>query len=288
MARGLIRELGVRTVHCAPSAFYLLVERELARKDNCLDSLRYAFVGGEPLHVARIAPWATQQGKRCTVLNQYGPAEVTDVALSHALRDYSEYLSAPVPIGTPIHNVEIRILGNDLTELPDGQTGEICISGTGVGAGYLNQSLAEQSRFTTVADGERTLSIYRSGDRGYVSPSGEVVIVGRMDDQVKISGMRIDLGDVRHAVCGNHRVKDAMVLALHAENGEQELVAFVVPAGDRIKGQALRRELFDVLPRNMVPVRFIDIPEFPLTPNGKVDRSALIEFDRNHRARAGD
>ncbi|MGW6687613.1 AMP-binding enzyme [Streptomyces sp. NPDC054961] len=116
---------------------------------------------------------------------------------------------------------------------------------------------------------------YRTGDQGYAAPSGELVVVGRIDHQVKIRGMRIDLGDVEHAVRRHPDVRDVVVVPVPSAEGDAQLIALVIPAGEHIVERALRRDLLAELPRNMVPQEFAEVAAFPLNPNGKIDRKAL-------------
>ncbi|MFI1969640.1 peptide synthetase [Streptomyces cinnamoneus] len=292
MAYRVIAERGVATLHCAPSTLYLLIERDMAQAARAakaagteggprcaaLAGVDYVFIGGEPLSTPRVEEWATQEGNACTLLHQYGVAECTDVASSYPLHDYPRYRAGATPVGRPVYNTAIRLMEERdgvLTEVPDGETGEICISGTSVGAGYLGASPADMERFMTADTGGERVRLYRTGDRGHATASGDLVVVGRVDAQVKIRGMRIDLGDVEHGVRANPRVEDVVVLAPPDGAGEARLVAFVIPAAAPLDPRALRAELLGSLPRNMVPQEVVELTAFPLNPNGKVDRKAL-------------
>jgi D-alanine--poly(phosphoribitol) ligase subunit 1 len=277
MAYRIIQEQGVRQLHCAPSTVYVLIEHELAVGGSAMTRVGHVFIGGEPLTVARVAQWAAQEGNSCMLLHQYGVAECTDVSSSHLLADFPRYQDSATPVGAPVYNTEIRILDEDLDEVPDGETGEICVSGMSVSAGYLNAAPADAGRFTELpgADGGGPIQIYRTGDRGYATADGELVVVGRVDAQVKIRGMRMDLGDVEHGVRSHEAVDDAVVLALPDESGQLRLVAFLLPAAPDLDTRALFRALLDVLPRNMVPQEYVVLSSYPLNPNGKTDRQAL-------------
>lgn len=281
MAYRLVSTRGVRQLHCAPSTLYVLIDYERALGGNALTRVGHVFIGGEPLNVARIEEWATLPDNDCVLLHQYGVAECTDVATSHVLGDYARYRGAAVPVGKPVYNTEIRLLDQELCEVPDGEIGEICISGRSVSAGYLNVSPRDLAQFTELATPEGPVQVYRTGDRGYATSDGELVVVGRVDAQVKIRGMRMDLGDVEHAVRGHRDVSDAVVLALPDAAGELGLVGFVLPAQDiRLDLHALHRDLLTILPRNMVPQKFTVLDAFPLNPNGKTDRRALADLAR--------
>ncbi|MFF4732257.1 amino acid adenylation domain-containing protein [Streptomyces mirabilis] len=284
MTYRLLGEHGIRTVHCASSTLYLLVDWETARGGEVLSKLDYVLFGGEPLHVERIAEWARREGNTCTLLHQYGVAECTDVATSYDLAGFRPTGHENAPVGPPVHNTEIHILDERAHGVGAGEYGEICISGTSVGAGYLNGAGPESERFTTVlVDGEPR-RLYRTGDLGCVNESGDLVVVGRMDAQVKVRGMRIDPTDVERALVRLGGIRQAAVVPVAGDTGENELIAFIVPEHDRLDPSRLRADLLETLPRSMVPARFLEIPRIPLSPHGKVDRAVLIADFRNRRA----
>ncbi|MFF2395504.1 amino acid adenylation domain-containing protein [Nocardia sp. NPDC058114] len=276
LAYRLLGERDVRTLHCAPSTLYLLVDREMKRGGTALTQVGYVFIGGEALSSTRVSTWATRPGNTCVLLHQYGVAECTDVATSHPMTDYPGYAAAGVtPAGKPVYNTTIHLLGEHLDEVGPGEVGEICISGASVGAGYINPSEEGSARFTKIERNGLLIPVYRTGDRGYVTPGGELVLVGRMDSQVKIRGHRIDLGEVDQAVRRNGAVNDAAVVAVADDADDLQLIAFVIPTADALDKPRLRKELLAVLPHAMVPAEFVEVTAFPLNPNGKVDRKAL-------------
>lgn len=275
MAHRLIRTHGVRQLHLAPSTLYALVEHEQSLGTSVLTTVGHAFIGGEPLAFSRIEEWARRPDNTCVLLHQYGVAECTDVATSHELAHHDRYRGGVPPVGAPVYNTEIRLLDEQLAEVPDGGTGEIALSGAGVSAGYLNAAPGDVRRFTTVPTPAGPLPVYLTGDLGHVDAAGELVVVGRTDTQVKIRGMRMDLGDVEHGVRAQAGVDDAVVLALPDADGDLGLVAFVLSADGSADSAALYRDLLRTLPRTMVPQRFTVLDTFPLNPNGKIDRRAL-------------
>lgn len=276
MAHRLIRQFRVRTLHCAPSTLYLIVERDTAERDGRIDSLEYVYVGGEPLNAGRIDGWATRPGNDCRLVNVYGVAECTDVSTAHVLTDYLRYAAAGVPIGKAIHNIDIHLLDDELCPVGAGEIGEICVAGIGVGAGYLNSANLNDERFVKVGIDGRLIELYRTGDLGYVADDGVLMCVGRGDAQVKIRGMRIDLGDVETAIRATNLVDDAVVVAVKDKaTGEARLVAFVLASGTAFSESLLHSRLRAALPANMVPTEFLVIDRFPLNPNGKIDRKTL-------------
>ncbi|WP_201787314.1 amino acid adenylation domain-containing protein [Actinoplanes sp. TFC3] len=275
MAYRVIEQRRVRTLHCAPSALYLLLEGVGAAGADALDSLDFAFPGGEPIVADRVAGWATRPGGT-TLVNVYGVAECTDVSTAHVLADYRSYATTGVPIGRPISNVDVYLLADDLHPVAPGEVGELCIAGAGLGAGYLNDPGMTGDRFVPVRVGQQIVDLYRTGDLARLREDGELMFVGRADSQVKIRGMRTDLGDVEAALTGNRYVSQAVVLPSRDGGQVTGLVAFVVPAGNgAFDPHMVRRDLQAVLPKHMIPAQFVPVGDFPLSPNGKVDRLAL-------------
>ncbi|AZM51519.1 peptide synthetase [Streptomyces sp. WAC 01529] len=277
MAYRMLREHGIRTVHCASSTLYLLVDWETARGGEVLSRLDYVLFGGEPLKVERIVDWARREGNTCTLLHQYGVAECTDVATSYDLAEYRPGEHDTAPVGRPAYNTEIHLLDERMRGVGAGEYGEVCISGAGVGAGYLGGTGPDSERFTTVVIDGAPRRLYRTGDRGRVNEAGDLVVAGRMDAQVKVRGMRIDPSDVERALGRLAGVREAAVVARYTEAGEAELVAFLVPAGADLAEDDVRPRLLETLPRSMVPARFLNIPRLPLSPHGKADRAALVD-----------
>lgn len=282
LAYRMLTEHDVRVIHCASSTLYLLVDWETARGADALTRLDYMLFGGEPLKYERIAEWARREGNTCTLLHQYGVAECTDVATSYDLAGHR--LGGQVaPVGRPAYNTDIHLLDARLRGVAPGEQGEICIAGSSVGAGYLNTG-PENEKFTTIeVDGE-TRRVYRTGDRGYVTEAGELVVLGRIDAQVKVRGMRIDPTDIERALAGLAGVREAAVVVGYTGAGDAELTAFIVPAGEDLAENDVRTGLLETLPRNMVPAAFVTVPRLPLSPHGKVDRVALVEAHTKQRA----
>ncbi|MBL7256046.1 amino acid adenylation domain-containing protein [Paractinoplanes lichenicola] len=277
MAYRILRDQDIRVVHCASSTLYVLVDWEVAVKGDALTRLDYVLFGGEPLHVERLLGWAGQPGNNCTLLHQYGVAECADVATSYDLAGYRRGEHDIAPVGRPGYNTDIHIVDEELTGVSAGESGEICIAGRSVGSGYLNGSGPESARFTAIeVDGEQ-VRLYRTGDRGYVTDAGELIIQGRIDNQVKVRGMRIDPHDIERALGRLPGIQQAAVVVVRTDAGDCELNAFLVPTGAGLDVDEVRAQLLKSLPRNMVPAGFRTIAELPLSPHGKVDRAALLD-----------
>ncbi len=271
----------ITLLNCAPSPFYPLVENqppELLRK---LDSLRIVFVGGEPISGARLKEWVSSEYCKTELVNVYGTAECSDVSTYYRLHDFNRYVSNPVPIGIPIYNTQVYVMDPDMNRLPDGETGELCIAGDGVGKGYLNDAELTKKKFVTVKLDSKLEVLYRTGDLGRLGKDGNFEYVGRVDNQVKVNGIRIELEEIETVLRQHPRVREAIVVVQEIRLGDQHIVAYVIPKESMPDREAktvegdLRQYVGLKLPKNMVPNTFIEIKEAPLNPNGKIDRIAL-------------
>jgi len=262
---GLIQTHGVTLVNCTPSAFYPLVDAAAGEAFKALASLRFAVLGGESISIPRLRAWLESPDCKAQVVNSYGPTECTDICLFHRLHRKNLGQFPFVPLGREIPNVGVTIRDADLVELPDGETGELCITGLGLGGGYLNDSARTAERFV-----RSTPPLYRTGDLAIRLPCGTFEFRGRADYQVKVNGFRIELGEVELALNQHPGVMEAVVTA-----SESKLTAHV--QGPATAGE-LRIHLASRLPAYMIPAEFRFLDSLPLTSNGKVDRKQLADF----------
>ncbi len=267
---------GITMLNCTPSAFYPLLAEAGPRFEK-LASLKHVFLGGEPINTLRLREWTSTPHFNTGIVNTYGPTECTDTCSAFRLIQFENLSSAP-PIGKPIDNVELLILDEHLNLVPQGVAGELCVSGAGVGRGYLNDSASTAERFVahpySSVPGAR---LYRTGDLTRHLPDGNVEFLGRLDHQVKVAGYRIELGEVETSLVQHHGVKDCVVVVRADVHGNARLVAYVVPepGAQPCDAATLRRYLADSLPAHMIPSVFVSLEQLPLTPGGKVDRRAL-------------
>lgn len=274
----------VRVLHCAPSTLYLLVETEFRE----IQSLDYVFIGGESLNPDRVAAWIGRENNHCTLLHQYGVAECTDVATSYRIQDIRKYQGSSVPVGKPIRGLSIKILDDSLSPAPYGLTGEICIAGIGVGSGYIKNELANAKSFFVKSFGGVEQRYYRTGDYGKYQEDGNLVCFGRADNQVKIRGMRVDLGDIESALAKNDHIKTAVVVAIEDEIRGMTLVAYLVlKEGAKLCKSELKKNMADQVPVHMIPAEIVVKTSIPITVNGKIDRKKLEkEFQEFQSAEA--
>ncbi len=235
-------------------------------------SLRHVIAGGEALSRGlrdRFLAALPDTGLH----NLYGPTEAAIGVTAWECR--RDDVGASVPIGVPISNTRVYVLGPDGRLAPPGVPGELCIAGRPVARGYLNRPGLTAQRF--VADPfEPGARMYRTGDLGRRRADGAIEFLGRADEQVKVRGVRVELGEVEAALAGLTGVGQAAV-AVHGENLARRLIAYVVPdtGTDSLDANQLRREMAATVPDYLVPSVFVVLADLPVTTNGKVDRAAL-------------
>lgn len=204
------------------------------------------------------------------VYNTYGPSETTCCASYYCANSGHALEDGTYPVGTAIATASIQILDENLDPVPDGEVGEICISGAGVARGYLGDK-PEQANFI-VLDGVRT---YRSGDLGYLLPDGNIAFLHRKDTQIMIDGRRVECSEVENVLVAEKSIQHAVVRAYRDENNLSYMVAYVVPLDGALKLSKLKERLARRLASFMIPEFFVLMPEIPLSANGKPDDSAL-------------
>ncbi len=269
-----IQRHGVNTMFITTGLFNLLVDEQLHR----LRGLKCILTGGEVMSVPHIRKALSALGPG--VLNNiYGPTENTTFSCFHPVNS-EEDIGRQVPIGKPIHNTFLYVLGADMQPVPVGVKGELYCGGPGVALGYLNRAELTEERFVPDPfQGKGTL-MYRTGDLVRWLPNGRLEFMGRADDQVKVRGFRIELGEIENALNDLPGVKDKVVIVRQDGPGAKQLACYVVPS-ETHKGthdellNAAREHLRAKLPAYMVPTGFVVMDALPLTANGKVDRRAL-------------
>ena len=268
----------ISVVHFGPSMLQVVLQEPGLAECR---SLRQVFCGGEALSVELAEQFEQRLG--ASLHHQYGPTETTvDVCVWDCERGGGQGRER-VPIGRPIANTEVYILDEQQRVVPVGVRGELYVGGVSVARGYLQQPGLTAARFVphpySRVGGER---LYRTGDLGRYLAGGEIEFLGRADEQVKLRGYRIEPGEIETVLQQHEQVEQAVVV-LEEEEGEKQLVAYLVWAGGgaepMLRG-GLREYLRQRLPEYMVPARFVQLTKLPLTPNGKVDyrRLSSAEF----------
>jgi amino acid adenylation domain-containing protein/thioester reductase-like protein len=215
--------------------------------------------------------WA-RRGRR--VLNAYGPTETTVCA---AIAECTSDLTADPPIGRPFAALRAYVLDRDASPVPIGVAGELCVGGIGLARGYLGRADWTAARFLpdpfAVEPGAR---LYRTGDRCRWRPDGNLEFLGRLDEQLKVRGHRIEPGEIESALVGHPGIREAAIVSRRGADGETSLVAYVAGEPDGAPSTAeLRHHLAQRLPGFMVPASFVTLGSLPRTPSGKIDRREL-------------
>ena len=257
----------ISTLWLTTGLFHQMIDSHCER----LGTVRQLLTGGDvlsPDHIRKMR----EQHPQCVLIAAYGPTENTTFTSCYRVPP-AEKIHSPIPIGRPIANTEIYVLDDRLQPVPIGVPGELYIGGEGLARGYLHQPELTAERFIPhpFRAGAR---VYRTGDWVRYLPDANLEFLGRRDQQVKVRGFRVELGEVEAALRGYPGVRETVVTVREDAPGDKRLVAYVV-ADKSPSVSEWRRFLQARLPDYMVPSAFVVLPALPLTANGKLDRSAL-------------
>jgi amino acid adenylation domain-containing protein len=242
-----------------------------------LPDLKLWIASGEVLDVDLAARFKRAM-PHATVINMYGCSEASDDVTRFEVGDCTGLTR--VPIGRPISNVQVYVLDRHLKPVPVGVPGELCIGGAGLARGYLQRPELTAEKFLPSPFGPPGSRLYRTGDRARWRFDGNLEYLGRLDQQVKLHGMRVELGEIETELAKHPNVKQAVVVA-RGEAARPRLVAYVVPHGPPAPAyEELRVFLKRRLPDYMLPAATVVLEALPLTPSGKVNRQALPEPER--------
>jgi amino acid adenylation domain-containing protein len=258
--RDLIAAVRPSVMQATPSTWWLLASAGWKPGEMSV------ICGGEALPAALLPLLSSGRG---TTWNAYGPTETTIWSTAWRARP-----DARPSIGRPLANTQLYVLDQRLEPVPIGVMGELYIAGRGIARGYAGRPGLTAERFVAspFALGER---MYRTGDLVRYDSSGELLFTGRTDDQIKLRGHRIELGEIEAALGEHPGVRKAVVAFRDAGDQGQRLIAYLVPEGAPASPDELSAHLRQMLPSYMMPSAFVTIEDFPLTPNGKIDRAAL-------------
>ncbi len=289
-----IRSFGVTALWLTAGLFHLVVDERPA----ALAPLRQLLAGGDvlsPPHVARLR----RALPHLALVNGYGPTENTTFTATQRIGDEGDREDGAIPLGRPIANSRVLVLGGDLEPSPIGVPGELYAGGAGLAVGYLGRPELTAAAFvpSPLGDlpGER---LYRTGDLVRRLPDGRLDFLGRIDDQVKVRGFRIEPGEIEAVLAGHPDLRAAAVVAVRGQlpggGGDRRLAAFAVARGTRPSADAVLAWLGERLPAHMVPAELAWLDALPLAPTGKVDRAALLRAaersaaEEKEQAAAGD
>jgi acyl carrier protein len=234
-------------------------------------------IGGESLHWDFVRQ--IRDSSPCKILNHYSPTETTIGCLTFETEADSPLSSvtAVVPLGRPIANMKVYILDQNLQPVPVGVPGDLYIGGRGVSNGYLGRpDLTAEKFMPDPLNPQSGRRFYRSGDRARFLPGGIIEFLGREDNQVKVRGFRVELGEVEAVLSRHPAIEQAVVVFRQFPGGDQRLVAFAIAPPKPADGE-LREFMLQYVPDYMVPASFVYLDAFPLNANGKADRQVLAE-----------
>lgn len=233
--------------------------------------LRTLITAGEPCPPALVAQWAD----KLRLVNAYGPTEASVCATLHVCSTHDANGVEP-PIGKPIANVQVYVLDTRGHPVPPGVAGELHIAGPGLAQGYLGQAGLTAEKFITSSRLPAAGRLYRTGDAARYREDGSIEFLGRLDNQIKLRGMRIEPGEVEAALLAQAGVREAHAMVREDRPGDRRLVAYVAAQpGCAPEPATLRNALRQMLPEYMLPAQIMVLPSLPMTTNGKIDRDAL-------------
>lgn len=270
----IIREQHVTCLWLTAGLFNQIIDH----RPETLAFARHVLAGGEALSVRHIRR-ARQLLPHVTITNGYGPTECTTFACTYRIGPAAEWENGSVPIGRPLNHTECHIVDEKLAPVPVGEPGELLLGGAGLARGYFRRpELTAEKFIPNPFNADPASRLYRTGDLCRWRPDGRIEYLGRIDDQIKLRGFRIEPGEIESALRKLPGVQNCTVFAREIGAGKQ-LVACVVPEpGKTPVATELRAQLAPLLPDYMVPARIRIVDKLPLTPNGKVDRRALGEL----------
>ena len=261
----MLRRLSVTIAGILPSSLALI-------EDTGLPALHTLIVAGEACPVNIAQRWSV--GRK--LFQEYGTSETTIWSTKVECADASDVTS----IGRAITNTQVFILDRHLKPMPAGVAGELYIGGVGLSRGYMGKPETTAERFLPHPfSWQQGMRLYRTGDRARYLQDGRIELLGRLDEQIKLHGVRIELAEIESVLMEHSSIKAATVCA-RGDGPDKVLIAYAVRANGQLPVSDIRRFLTERLPAYMVPSFFVEVDQMPLTPNGKVDRKALSSLER--------
>lgn len=247
---------------------------KLLQKDHSFPFLKCVSLTGENLPQS-LCVLHKNLAPNALLYNEYGPTECAIGTTLAKIYDPKLKTIYPVTVGKPLPNTEVFILDQDLNRLPDGSKGEICVGGIGLAKGYLNKNTLTSEKFIDVKiSGKDLIRLYRTGDMGRILPNGELEFLGRIDYCLQLRGKWINPGEIEYHISRCPDVDESAVVAEISPQGKKQLIAYIT--SKKKAGIALLRDyLKGCLTEDMIPSSIVQIDKFKLSPNGKIDRTAL-------------
>ncbi|MBW8602577.1 amino acid adenylation domain-containing protein [Bacillus velezensis] len=262
-----IHKNSITYLKMTPTLFSTLME-DVDMLASCPD-LKVIILGGESINIGNVKKLA-EKCRWMKFINHYGPTESTVGCIAHSIDlDHIQNCEIYNRIGRPIHGINIYIVDRSDQLVPVGAPGEICISGVGLASGYVNNEELTNEKFIDNPF-HRGAKMYKTGDLGRWMPDGNIEFLGRIDNQIKIRGFRVEIGEIENQLLQLEGIKEAAVIYIE----EKYLSAYIT--GDiEMEGSFVQEKLAQVLPKYMIPSFIIQLKELPLTANGKINRKEL-------------
>ncbi|MFZ6009422.1 MAG: amino acid adenylation domain-containing protein [Bacteroidota bacterium] len=264
-----INEQGINVTFITTALFNNMVELS----PECIGNFDHIYFGGEEASLSHIRKALEHRKHKDSIVHVYGPTESTTFSTYHVIDALPEY-QISVPIGKPISNTTAYILDENLKPVPAGVIGEIYLGGTGLARGYwMNESMTAQKFITHSFDGKEKIRLYRTGDLGRFLPGGSIDFKGRKDNQVKIRGHRVELGEIENIMLRHDDIDQAHLVIKDIPKVGKQLVAYYT--GNVTDLKEFRSFMERYLPAVMIPSSFIKLESMPFNANGKIDNHAL-------------
>ncbi|ARV58862.1 hypothetical protein BZZ01_09635 [Nostocales cyanobacterium HT-58-2] len=270
----LIQTHQLTTLEMTTAYWHEWVYQLCATQKRPPDCLRFVLMGGEQVLPERVASW---QEFNIPLVHVYGLTETTITSLVYKLTPGLQQQLVQLPLGRPLANTQVYILDQHLQLLPIGVPGELYIGGDGLTRGYFNRpDLTAEKFLPNPWSAQVGARLYRTGDLARYSSQGNIEFLGRIDQQVKLRGFRVEVGEIEALLAQHPLVRDNVVLLREDVPGDKRLVAYVIAEQQSSPStHQLRQFLQQLLPDYMLPSAFVFVQALPLTPNGKIDRPAL-------------
>lgn len=264
----------VTLIHCVPSLFRVLTKAiEKNANEATLKHLEHVLISGEALYVKDVIHWREKVGTHVQLVNLYGATETTMIRTFYLIGELEEELTQVIPVGKPIHKTAVAIV-NDNHICRIGEIGEIYIKTPFWTKGYLfDEELNKQVFVQNPLVKDREDIVYKTGDLGRYLKDNIIQVLGRIDNQVKVNGIRVELEEIEQALQRIDGIEQALLTSHVNTQGDTELIAYYT--GEEKSPEEWRNLLSNDLNENILPTYFQHLLEFPLTINGKIDKKSL-------------
>src|SRR6476661_537603 len=282
----LLKSKGVTILNQTPSAFRQLINADIVCEKSTDLALRLVIFGGEVLEPKMLKLWIERYGdQQPKLINMYGITETTIHVTYRQITQQDLENADYSPIGMPIPDLEIYLLDPSGQPVENGTSGELCIAGPGLARGYLNRPDLTAERFvlTSINNKANVTRLYYSGDCAVRMPNGELIYLGRSDEQIKVRGFRIEPKEIESCLGRHPQIVVAVVVPHDYGEGDVRLIAYIVPSPDLELTAQLTQELssdlahyaLTELPMHMRPSAYVILSELPMTAHGKINKNAL-------------